>query len=76
MYFLAYFLPLSSSRPQGCQPYTIAPCEHHVPGTRPKCTEGGGTPKCAHKCEKGFNHTYTSDKHHGNKIVSFTFNQS
>uniref|UniRef100_A0A668W373 Cathepsin B n=1 Tax=Oreochromis aureus TaxID=47969 RepID=A0A668W373_OREAU len=30
----------------GCRPYTIAPCEHHVNGSRPPCTgEGGDTPE-------------------------------
>ncbi len=30
----------------GCQPYEIKPCEHHVNGTRGPCEEGGRTPTC------------------------------
>ena len=29
----------------GCQPYEIKPCEHHVNGTRGPCEEGGRTPR-------------------------------
>ena len=36
---------------QGCQPYQIEPCEHHVNGTRGPCAEGGKTPKCHQYCE-------------------------
>jgi cathepsin B len=49
---------------QGCRPYTIKPCEHHVPGPRPKCSEGP-TPRCDKKCEPGYNVTYTKDKRFG-----------
>lgn len=55
---------------QGCQPYEIAPCEHHVPGGRPKCSEGGSTPKCAKKCEPGYASDYEADLHHGSKHYS------
>nr|ADO32581.1 cathepsin B [Penaeus japonicus] len=55
---------------QGCQPYEIAPCEHHVPGPRPKCSEGGGTPKCVKRCENGYTVDYESDLHHGGKAYS------
>ncbi|KAJ9601419.1 hypothetical protein L9F63_000443 [Diploptera punctata] len=50
---------------QGCQPYEIAPCEHHVNGTRPPCSEGGDTPKCVKKCEKDYDVDYQSDLHFG-----------
>jgi len=30
----------------GCQPYDIKPCEHHVNGTRGPCEEDVRTPKC------------------------------
>lgn len=49
---------------EGCQPYEIAPCEHHVNGSRPKCSEGGGTPKCEKKCESGYSVDYDKDKHY------------
>jgi len=50
-----------------CQPYTLKPCEHHVPGSRPPCTEGGKTPKCEHKCQKGYDVSYKKDKAQGKK---------
>ena len=50
----------------GCRPYSIAPCEHHVNGTRPPCTgEEGDTPKCSKACEAGYTPTYKKDKHFG-----------
>ncbi|KAL5275686.1 CTSB family protein [Megaselia abdita] len=56
---------------QGCRPYEIAPCEHHVNGTRPSCEgEGGKTPKCVHKCRSGYKPTYEEDKHFGAKSYS------
>ncbi|XP_061621889.1 cathepsin B [Phyllopteryx taeniolatus] len=55
----------------GCRPYTIAPCEHHVNGSRPPCTgEGGDTPKCVSKCEPGYSPRYMQDKHYGKTSYS------
>ena len=52
----------------GCQPYDIAPCEHHVNGTRQPCTEGGRTPKCHNYCEnKNYAKNYDSDKTYGHQ---------
>jgi len=49
-----------------CQPYTLKPCEHHVPGNRPPCTEGGSTPKCQHKCIDSYSkNTFSKDKAFG-----------
>lgn len=60
---------------QGCQPYIIKPCEHHVNGTRGPCEgEGGGTPKCQHTCEDGYSTPYEKDKHYGKKSYSITKN--
>jgi hypothetical protein len=50
---------------QGCQPYAIAPCEHHVNGTRPACEEGGHTPKCQKKCEQNYKLEYKKDLNFG-----------
>jgi len=50
---------------QGCQPYEIEPCEHHVNGTRLPCSEGGSTPKCAKSCEQGYKVDYNKDKTFG-----------
>lgn len=60
---------------QGCQPYEIPPCEHHVPGKRPKCEEGGDTPKCTRKCEDGYNVDYRDDLHTGKKSYSLVNDQ-
>uniref|UniRef100_A0A8D2ZVY7 Cathepsin B n=1 Tax=Scophthalmus maximus TaxID=52904 RepID=A0A8D2ZVY7_SCOMX len=50
----------------GCRPYTIAPCEHHVNGSRPSCSgERGDTPECVLKCEPGYTPAYKKDKHYG-----------
>lgn len=60
---------------QGCQPYVIKPCEHHVNGTRGPCEgEGGGTPKCQNTCEEGYSTPYQKDKHFGKKSYSITKN--
>jgi len=51
---------------EGCRPYTIEPCEHHVNGSRQPCTgEEGDTPKCIKKCESGYSLPYGKDKHYG-----------
>lgn len=50
---------------QGCQPYVIAPCEHHVNGSRIPCKEGHGTPHCEKQCEKSYDVSYKKDKHFG-----------
>ncbi|CAC5377636.1 CTSB [Mytilus coruscus] len=51
---------------QGCQPYTIKACDHHVVGKLEPCAKKDSkTPKCTHKCEAGYNVSYTQDKHFG-----------
>lgn len=56
---------------QGCQPYAIPPCEHHVNGTRMPCTgDDNGTPKCMRTCEKGYPVPYKKDKHFGKESYS------
>ncbi|XP_030386669.1 cathepsin B [Scaptodrosophila lebanonensis] len=57
----------------GCRPYEIEPCEHHVNGTRPPCSNGK-TPRCQHKCETGYNVDYNADKHYGSKAYSVSRN--
>ncbi|XP_069692870.1 cathepsin B-like isoform X2 [Periplaneta americana] len=51
---------------QGCQPYLIEPCEHHVNGSRKPCSDDP-TPKCLHKCESGYNVSYENDRSYGEK---------
>lgn len=50
---------------EGCQPYQIEACEHHVNGSRPPCSGEGKTPKCEKKCIDGYPKTYQEDKYHG-----------
>lgn len=48
---------------QGCRPYTIEACEHHVNGSLPPCGSSiEPTPKCAHTCEAGYTKKYADDK--------------
>jgi len=50
----------------GCQPYTLAPCEHHTNGSLPPCTSPEDkTPACKKECETGYSLDYAQDKHHG-----------
>jgi len=56
---------------EGCQPYEIAPCEHHVSGPRPTCGgEEGDTPACSHSCQASYNGTYHDDLHSAKKAYS------
>jgi cathepsin B len=52
---------------QGCQPYEVKSCEHHVKGPLPPCGDIVPTPTCVHVCEKGYNVSYRNDKHFGAK---------
>lgn len=55
---------------QGCLPYQIAPCEHHVPGNRMPCSGDTGTPKCVRACRPGYPSTYKKDKRYGKHVFS------
>lgn len=60
----------------GCQPYVLKPCEHHVNGTRGPCTEDGRTPMCHHECENpDYKVSYEKDLTHGQKAYSVHQNQ-
>jgi len=54
----------------GCRPYSIASCEHHVNGTLPPCSGSVKTPKCTKECQSGYTGSYADDKHFGNKAYS------
>merc|ERR1712098_461462 len=61
----------------GCQPYQIEPCEHHVNGTRMPCSEGGSTPKCHRKCENpDYTVPYNKDKTYGSNSYSLENNEA
>ena len=56
---------------QGCRPYEIAPCEHHVNGTRPACDASEGhTPKCNKECQSSYKISYKDDKKFGKSSYS------
>jgi len=56
---------------QGCRPYEIAPCEHHVNGSRLPCTgDENKTPKCVQQCEAGYTIPYEQDRHYGSKAYA------
>jgi len=55
---------------EGCQPYEISPCEHHVTGSRPNCTGEGSTPECLKTCESSYSVPYSKDLHYGRKAYS------
>lgn len=68
---------------QGCQPYQIPSCDHHVPGKLKPCGSELPTPRCERSCRKGYDTSYSQDKHFGkievtwvkhviNKAVSIT----
>jgi len=48
---------------QGCYPYQIAACDHHVNGTLPPCGQELPTPACTGTCENGA--VWANDKHYG-----------
>ncbi|KAL0893124.1 hypothetical protein ABMA27_014757 [Loxostege sticticalis] len=55
---------------QGCKPYKIPPCEHHVPGHRMPCSGDAKTPKCERTCDEGYNVDYKKDRRYGKHIYS------
>ncbi|XP_063825007.1 cathepsin B [Ostrinia nubilalis] len=56
---------------QGCKPYEIPPCEHHVPGNRLPCTgDDSKTPKCVRTCEKNYNVDFKKDKRYGKHVYT------
>lgn len=56
---------------QGCQPYKIPACDHHVPGHLKPCGKDiTPTPSCSHECEKGYKIHYSRDKHYGKSSYS------
>ncbi|XP_028295271.1 cathepsin B-like [Gouania willdenowi] len=59
----------------GCRPYTIAPCEHHVNGTRPPC-HSEETPPCDKVCIDGYALSYPKDKHFGRRAYSVPSDQT
>ncbi|KAL8572856.1 hypothetical protein ACOMHN_011105 [Nucella lapillus] len=52
---------------QGCQPYLIPACDHHVVGKLKPCKGDAPTPRCEKKCEAGYNVSFSDDKHYGQR---------
>lgn len=55
---------------QGCQPYKIPACDHHVPGSKNPCHGELPTPECVHTCREGYNVSYSDDKHFGTSVYT------
>ncbi|XP_075751954.1 cathepsin B isoform X2 [Rhipicephalus microplus] len=50
----------------GCMPYPIKACDHHINGTLGPCDKKiPPTPRCVHMCRKGYDVHYDDDKHYG-----------
>jgi len=60
---------------QGCEPYTIKACDHHVNGTKTPCGPEEPTPTCTKKCIDGYPTTFTADKHFGDTVYSVRSNE-
>ncbi|KAG0444881.1 hypothetical protein HPB47_013273 [Ixodes persulcatus] len=52
----------------GCKTSSLASCEHHTKGRFPNCTTIVRTPKCVHRCRKGYGKDYQDDKHFGHAV--------
>lgn len=53
---------------EGCQPYQIKACDHHVKGKLAPCAGGEmHTPKCSKTCEANYKTPYAQDKTKGGK---------
>ncbi|XP_035826084.1 cathepsin B-like [Aplysia californica] len=50
---------------QGCLPYSLAHCDHHVKGKYQPCGPVVPTPKCTKQCEAGYSKSYNADKQFG-----------
>lgn len=55
---------------EGCEPYTIASCDHHVNGTKAPCGHSQPTPDCSTTCESNYKIPYAQDKHMGKSSYS------
>jgi len=55
---------------QGCEPYSIPSCDHHVNGSLPPCQGEQPTPRCTKKCIDGYSTPYPKDKHFGSSVYA------
>lgn len=57
---------------QGCRPYSLQKCEHHVPGPLPNCDKFHfNTPACEKKCEASYNVPYKQDLKFAKEVYGF-----
>jgi len=61
--------------PEGCRPYSLEPCEHHVDGPRPKCGHHS-TPSCVKNCQDGYSKKYSEDLHKASKVYGISSNEN
>ncbi|CAF3491828.1 unnamed protein product [Rotaria socialis] len=61
---------------QGCEPYSIPACDHHVNGTLPPCQGEQPTPDCKTKCIDGYPTPYAKDKHFGSSVYAVRSDQT
>jgi len=61
---------------QGCEPYTIAACDHHVNGSLPPCGAEQPTPSCTKKCIPEYTTPFAQDKHYGSSVYSVRSDQT
>jgi len=63
-YFKSHGLPTGGLHgdKNTCQPYSFAPCDHHVSGKYGPCSsEEFPTPRCSHKCQDGYPKSFNDD---------------
>jgi len=61
---------------QGCQPYLIPSCDHHVAHSKNPCKGELPTPKCEKTCREGYNATFSHDKHFGSSSYNVDSDQN
>lgn len=44
-----------------CQPYSLAPCDHHTTGKYSPCSGDANTPSCENTCQSGYSTSYDND---------------
>jgi len=60
----------------GCEPYPLAPCEHHINGSLPACSATTAkTPACSKQCQASYSTPYAQDKHLATKAYSVSKNE-
>nr|CAH7726466.1 unnamed protein product [Callosobruchus chinensis] len=52
---------------EGCKPYPLPRCDHHIDGSSNPCKAIYDTPQCKRECDKDSDLKYNEDKHNGRK---------